>query len=477
MKNSDVSSALTYAQVSGHNVRSVVSKNEPDRHRAKALGDLESALPHKDDLPEGVDIDAVVTTPDFHAGKPVPVGVVVDMKGAVMPHVIGNDIGCGMRMIVLDGLKEDDLHQADLESHLRHIHFQGGRNISLSGYDRHAILREGIPGLLEALGRERRGLLTGMDMKSAWGDVDRTSDDGYFATTDVDPDFAEFGDPEDGHRFDAILGTIGGGNHFVELGVVDNLVDGSFATACGVSKGSVVLVVHSGSLDFGQRVGTAVKEKLKAAGAGRVLDFGSHQELAQRYENGLANAANIAFVNRFLIGLSSIEALRRATGTEVGHRLVYDAPHNTIWKQGDIYRHRKGACSARGVGDLVGSPYQWLGEPVILPGSMGDGTWLLKGLGNADGLSSAAHGAGRRLARQEARGQALVPSQLRVVGPVDPKAANVRSRPDILAEIEGRLKEEAPDAYRPIESVVEPMVEAGLVEKVAKVRPVLTVKG
>ena len=158
-------------------------------------------------------------------------------------------------------------------------------------------------------------------------------------------------------------------------------------------------------------------------------------------------------------------------------RLVYDAPHNVIWKEGDIFRHRKGACPARGVGQLGGSPYQWLGEPVILPGSMGDGTWLLKGNGSKDSLESAAHGAGRRLSRRDARAQAVVPTGLHIVGPLDLDSPDLRGRPDILKDVGGRLKEEAPAAYRPIDSVVTPLVEVGVVGRVARIRPVLTVKG
>ncbi|MDO9417165.1 RtcB family protein [Pararhizobium sp.] len=487
MKTTDEQSAIRHAIVSGHAVRSVVPDNEPERHRARALADLQAALPSASLLNKGGGlnngkgrISAVVTTPDFHAGKPVPVGVVVDAKGIIMPHLIGNDIGCGMRMIVLEGITESDLGP-DLERHLRHVHFQGGRDVALTGRDREAVLREGIPGLLESLGNGRKGLLAKLDMASSWKDVDRTSDDGFFVTDGVDADFADYADPDGGTRHDAILGTIGGGNHFVEFGVVHGIEDGTFAAAAGLRTGTVVLVVHSGSLDFGQRVGTAVKEKLHALRRPgedeRVLGLSDRPELARRYLNGLANAANAAFVNRLLIGLSAIEALERTVGRSIGHHLVYDAPHNTIWQRDDVIRHRKGACPARGPGALAGSPYEWLGEPVILPGSMGDGTWLLKGLGSAEGLESAAHGAGRRLSRGDARSQAIVPEQLRIVGPVDLKSPALRGRADIIKEVEGRLNEEAPSAYRPIESVVTPMVEAGLVGRVAKIRPVLTVKG
>jgi tRNA-splicing ligase RtcB len=316
-------------------------------------------------------------------------------------------------------------------------------------------------------------------MSAAWRDIDRMSDAGAFPTTSVDPDFREYGAIDNDFRYDAILGTIGGGNHFVELGAIESVLDGGYAGACGIRKGAVVLVVHSGSLDFGQRVGSAAREKMRAARAvdGEERIVGLDDPLFLRYLNGHSNAANIAFVNRFLIGLAAVEAVRRTVGHDISHRLVYDAPHNTVWESGGTVRHRKGACPAAGIGTLRGSPYEWIGEPVILPGSMGDGTWLLRGCGSADGLFSSAHGAGRRLSRQEARSAPRTAGDLRIVGPIDPYDPAVRGRRDILAELEGRLSEEAPAAYRPIDLVVDPMVDAGLVARVAKVSPILTVKG
>lgn len=360
-----------------------------------------------------------------------------------------------------------------------HVFFQGGRDIALRGLDRRAILRGGVPGLLEALADRREGLLARCDLVGLWQDVDRTSDAGVFPSTAIDPDFEDYIAGEGIFRRDAILGTIGGGNHFGEFGVVERVVDGAFAQVCGLQKNAVVLVVHSGSLDFGQRVGSTAKERLAAVrgpdGECRIGVQGS--DTCRRYMNGHANAVNAAFVNRLLISLAAVSALPRVAGREIAHRLIYDAPHNSIWEQGEVLRHRKGACPAAGPGDLKGSPYQWFGEPVILPGSMGDGTWLLKGLGSGVGLVSSAHGAGRKLSRQEARAFAELGSTLKVVGPVDRLDPHIRGRLDILAELDGRLKEEAPGAYRSIDLVVDPMVEAGLVDRVARIRPVLTVKG
>ncbi|WP_171049011.1 RtcB family protein [Rhizobium sp. MHM7A] len=475
------SSAITRDHINGQEVHSVIAKNEPLSQRRRALDDLSAAIPLPSDLPEEVgSITSIATTPDFHAGKPVPVGVVVDTQGMIMPHLVGNDVGCGMHMLVLEGVKADEL-SPELENALRYVHFQGGRGVALNGRHRHAILRDGLPGLADALKAERHGLFSDLSLDDMWGDIGRTCDLGRFETVGVDPMFERYGDVDGGVQYDAILGSIGGGNHFVEFGVVDRLADGAHARSCGVAAGSVVLVVHSGSLDFGQAVGSFARERLaevRQPGVDhRVLSAERHPALYARYVNGLANACNIAFVNRFLIALASIKALESVLGRSVGRRVVYDAPHNVLWERNGFARHRKGACPARGPGELEGSPYHWLGEPVILPGSMGDGTWLLKGCGSVDGLQSAAHGAGRKLSRQEARHQAVIPSALRVVGPVDLNAAALKSRPDIRKEASGRLLEEAPGAYRSIDDVVDPMVDAGLVSRVAKIRPILTVKG
>ena len=468
--------------VAGHVVRSVVSSDEPENHFLRSLADLDAALPTPDAMSaRGASVRAVATTPDFHPGKPVPVGVVADIDGAVLPHMIGSDIGCGMRMLVLDGIGANDLLSPLIDSHLRHLFFQGGRDIALTGTDRHAILRYGVPGLLDNLKGSSAGLLSKLDLSACWSDLERHADDGAFACESIDADFADYAKIDDRHRRDAILGTIGGGNHFVELGYVDQIEDGAFARAARLKPGSVVLVVHSGSLDFGQRVGTATKERLrsgcKPGEDWRILSRNSQPDLYRRYMTGHANAVNAAFANRFFIGLIAVEAVARALGREVEHHLVYDAPHNTVWESGNTVRHRKGACPAKGVGALAASPYEWYGEPVILPGSMGDGTWLLGGCGSSYALESCAHGAGRKLSRQEARSQATIDQALRVVGPVDMRGIELQGRRDILAEINARLKEEAPAAYKPIDSVVEPMIEAGLAIKVAKIKPIITVKG
>jgi tRNA-splicing ligase RtcB len=396
--------------------------------------------------------------------------------------MIGNDIGCGMRMIVVEGMEADDL-PVSLDQHLRHIFFQGGRDLALTGRNRRALLRDGLPGLLESLAAGRKGILAKLDLAACWNDLDRTCDDGVFEASDIDPDFAHYAAPDADFRHDAILGSIGGGNHFVEVGRVDAIVDGAFAKQCRISRNSLIVVVHSGSLDFGQRIGSATRERLEARKNGRIdrrlLSLDVDPALYSHFAMGQANAVNAAFANRFFLAVQTVEALARAMKLELAFRTVYDAPHNAIWfdLHDNIARHRKGACPARGVGELDSSAFRCFGEPVILPGSMGDGSWLLSGRGNSKMLQSAAHGAGRRLSRMEARKEQETFEHLRVVGPVDLESLAIRSRPDVVREALGRLREEAPGAYRSINDVVDAMCDADMVTKAVRIRPLLTVKG
>ena len=474
-------SGIAQSRVADHCVHSVCAIGEPEGHKRRAYADLADALPSEVACAEiGAVIHRIATTPDFHPGKPVPVGVVADIEGAVLPHMIGNDIGCGMRIIVIEGQTASALPDV-LDGELRHVYFQGGRDLALTGRNRQALLRDGLPGLLESFVAGRKGLLAKLDVSACWDDLDRCCDAGVFETTGIDPDFEHYAALDDDFRHDAMLGSIGGGNHFVEIGRVDRIDDMAFASAFGISADALIIVVHSGSLDFGQRVGSAMREKLQAQ-KGKRLDhrlLSRHVDAAlyRRFMTGQANAVNAAFANRFFIAVEAVEALSRAFKRELSFRTIYDAPHNAIWIGRERALHRKGACPARGVGSLTGDRAKWFGEPVILPGSMGDGSWLLTGMGNADMLESSAHGAGRRLSRREARQVPDSLSRLRVVGPVDLDSQAIRSRPDVALEAKASLLEEAPSAYRPIDVVVDAMCNAGMVRRAVRVRPMLTVKG
>ena len=488
--NDRADAGATTVTVGDHTAHLLPAQKEPEKQLTKALSDLAAALPTASALAAHADscsVESIAITPDFHGGKPMPVGVVTQTTDFLMPHAIGNDIGCGMRSVVLPEITEQDVveNRPALMKSLRHVFFQGGRHLSLSGRQRRAILRDGLIGLLETLADHHDGLLGYYDRAQCEAELDHTCDLGAFAADDVVDAFDAFCGEADDVRRDSVLGTIGGGNHFVELQVVERIADNASAHCYGLAEGQIVVTVHSGSLGFGQNVGTTVAEQLRAAWSGRtgadvrVLALsGPTAGIVENYLAGLANATNAAFANRLFLGLATIKALSDVLGRRFDHRLIYDAPHNVIWRQApDQFLHRKGACPARGPQDLGGTPFAHVGEPVILPGSMGDATWILAGCGSGDTLSSSAHGAGRRLTRQEARREPFAREDLSVVGPIDLDDPQVRRRPDIVAEARERLAEEAPNAYRPIDNVVGAMVAQSVVRPVARLRPLVTAKG
>jgi tRNA-splicing ligase RtcB len=167
---------------------------------------------------------------------------------------------------------------------------------------------------------------------------------------------------------------------------------------------------------------------------------------------------------------------------EMSARLVYDAPHNLFWRDGDRVVHRKGATPAGGHEQMMGGPYAMWGEPVIVPGSMGAPSYLLRGRGDPRTLASACHGAGRRVprgatARASDRELDAFLEEFRVVTPLDHRDPMVTRRADVMAAWRRDLKQEAPWAYKDIGPVVSSLHAGGVADPVAELHPLLTVKG
>lgn len=440
----------------------------------------------------------VVLTPDFHRGGGIPVGTVGEAHGFVVPQAVGNDVCCGMRLLVTD-ITRDELapHLDTIHRPLRGVFFQGKREIPMSPRQREALLREGLWGLHETSGDNANdGIWRYYDARAQEADLQRVHFQGVLAARNI---FA-FGDyitgsgASDGR--DSQIGSIGGGNHFVELQVIDEILDGATAYEWGVRPGTIAIMAHSGSVGLGYPVGGHFLDKARALfpaemkhpehGFYAIPTRGPHAQLAASYLDAMHNAANFAFGNRLMLGLMATRVLSETLGRDVGARLVYDAPHNLIWaddKLDGMHLHRKGACPALG-GDpaLPASPFRFTGHPVIIPGSMGAASYLLAGEGNTAALCSACHGAGRSLSRGKSRHvdertYTETFERLRVVTPIDPTAPEVRLRRDVLAEHHARLKEEAPYAYKDITPVVQTVEDAKVARRVARMWPLLTIKG
>lgn len=437
----------------------------------------------------------VVLTPDFHRGAIIPVGTVADAHGFVIPAAVGNDIGCGMRLIATDvDVEQLPPVRAALERRLRAIFFEGERDIPLSPRQREALLRAGLPGLHEARGdNASEGLWRLYRAQEQARELERVHSNGAFPTDGAElfADYIRASGARDGR--DPQIGSVGGGNHFVELQSVDEILLGSTAYEWGLSRGKVLVMCHSGSVGLGHAVGAAFRDaarRLHPSGAPaprhgfHVLPMrGPRASEGRRYLAAMRAAANFAFANRLFLGLMALRALSEALGREVQGRLIGDAPHNLVWEAGgDRFLHRKGACPAPGPLPESPGPFRYTGHPVIVPGSMGDASFALAGLGNGALLASASHGAGRSLSRgksmhvaQETAARALAP--LRVVTAIDPDSPRFRARPEILEALRARLQEEAPYAYKPVTPVIQSLEEADVARCVARFRPLMTVKG
>lgn len=431
----------------------------------------------------GARLERVVLTPDFHKGAGMPIGTVLQTRGALIPQAVGNDVNCGMRLETTALTVERVRPRLDaLERRLRHLFFEGGRRIALSPLQREALLRDGLPGLL-ALPRPREGVWT----QAGPQDADPARLHRPALPTATARAFADWIHSAGGTSFDGLIGGVGGGNHFVELQYVARIHDRRAAYAWGLRRDHVVIMVHSGSLALGHQAGATGRDLARSLWPrGVPLPRNGIVPLpadrAGRYLEALGNAANFALGNRYFLALMMRAALAAECG-EPAAQPLYDAPHNLLWRHDDgRVVHRKGAAPAGGHAEMAGGPYEAWGEPVIVPGSMGAASHVLRGRGEPRALATACHGAGRRLSRgaaaraDDAELEAFL-REFRVVTPVDHRDPAVRRRTDVLAAWRRDLKQEAPWAYKDAGPVVSSLERADVARPVAELRPLLTVKG
>jgi tRNA-splicing ligase RtcB (3'-phosphate/5'-hydroxy nucleic acid ligase) len=414
----------------------------------------------------------VYAMPDVHEGYGFPVGGVAAMRvsdGVISPGGVGYDINCGVRLLAAD--LDLETARPSLESAVhdlsRSIPSGPGRNplLDLSGGEVERVLNEGCPFLVE------RGLALVEDLAAteAGGRLTR-ADAGRVSSRAK----------QRGHNQ---LGTIGSGNHFVEVQVVDEVFDRAAAEAYGLRPGQLTVLIHTGSRGLGHQVCTDYVRQLDQVMPHYGIRLPDRQlacaPLAspegQAYFGAMCAAANFAWANRQAITASARRVFTRAFGEAGRLRLVYDVAHNIAKLEQhagvELCVHRKGATRAFGPSHPeTPASYRTVGQPVFIPGSMGTASYVLAGTDAAMALSfgSTCHGAGRAMSRSEAK----------------------RARPghEIRRELESKgiivrcassseLAEEAPAAYKDVERVVDVVHRAGLARKVARLRPVGVVKG
>lgn len=451
----------------------------------------------KDFFPYPPRMHKVSVTPDFHKAAGIPVGTILKTSNFMCPQAIGNDVNCGMRLHLTSLTADKVTPKLDqLETALRHAYFEGGRDIAMNREQRHALLKDGMQGLLDTVPKGQGGLWDLYDEYIKQPHLgERMEQQGWFPAETVMEELDDFLGTDKLGR-DGQIGSIGGGNHFVEVQRVEKILEGATAHAWGLKVGQVVVMVHTGSVSIGHVAGGVVRNKLRSIYP-KSIQFpengilplphcsrgGKHHAEFSRILDAIWNAANFAFGNRMFLGLIAIKALRDVCG-DLSFPLLYDAPHNMAWGGGcGVWIHRKGACPAHGPDySDPDRAFMHYGEPIMVPGSMGASSFILAGRGSEEAIFSASHGAGRALSRGDALrvddGQfEKFMKEFRVVTPVDFRRQDIRMRRDIMDKKLEDIKKEAPYAYKGIGAVIKTIEQAGMAVPVAELKPIMTVKG
>jgi tRNA-splicing ligase RtcB len=412
-------------------------------------------------------VDAALAMPDVHQGYGFPVGGVAAMElpdGVVSPGGVGYDINCGVRLLALP-LTETELgrrREALVHELSRAIPAGAGKTTRRRGPDLETVLREG---------------------PVAWAseaDVERTESRG--ALPGADPAAVSARARE---RGDGQLGTMGSGNHFVELQRVERILDPHAAATYGLRERQLTVLIHSGSRGLGHQICSDYVKRMEPAMRRYGIELPDRQLACapasspegRAYLGAMAAAANFAWANRQAIAdavRATVAAVLGKAAAEATNQ-VYDVAHNVAkverYENRELLVHRKGATRAFPAGSPdIPAAYRDVGQPVFIPGSMGTASYVLAGEPRALELSfgSTCHGAGRSLSRTSARkriGGAELRRDLETRGIVVRSPSNKG------------LAEEAPFAYKDVDRVVDVVARAGLARRVARLTPLGVVKG
>jgi tRNA-splicing ligase RtcB (3'-phosphate/5'-hydroxy nucleic acid ligase) len=414
--------------------------------------------------------------PDIHQGYGFPIGGVaaVDFEhGVVSPGGVGFDINCGVRLATCSLTREDVVPRIkDLVNQVfRDVPCgTGGEGrVKLNPKQLDDVLQHGARWMVDNGHGEERDL----EFAEEHGQL-RAADPGK-----VSDRAKERGRPQ--------LATIGSGNHFVEIQYVDSIHDAEAARAMNLTEGGITIMVHCGSRGLGHQVCTDYVAQMGAAMKryGIVIPDRQlacvpiHSPEGQSYLGAMNAAANYAWANRQGILDLLRDAFRTIFGKSTRLDLLYDVCHNIAKRekhtvagaQRDVLVHRKGATRAFPPGhrDLP-APYRHVGQPVIIPGSMGTASWILAGAEAAmrETFGSTCHGAGRLLSRAAARKGRDARQEQRKL-----------EKGGVLVRSESRdgILEELPAAYKDVDEVIEVVHQAGLATKVARLRPMGVIKG
>jgi tRNA-splicing ligase RtcB len=419
-------------------------------------------------------VKAAYAMPDIHWGYGFPIGGVAafDLEdGIISPGGVGFDINCGVRMLVVDG--NSDIVKKNLESLIKRIYESipvgvgETSDLRFSKNDFKKIVEQGVRKVIE-MGYGTEEDLLRIEDRGTLEDCD---------FSDVSEEAYERGKDE--------LGTLGAGNHFIEIQLVEEVYDEEIASVFGIKKGDITILIHTGSRGFGHQIATDyikymrdnLKDHNKNLPDKQLINAPFKSEWGQAYYSAMNCAANYAFANRQIITHMIRKAFKSVVGMNV--RLVYDVAHNIAkveeyeidGRKRKVIVHRKGATRAFGPGNpALPEVFKKTGQPVIIPGSMGTASYILVGTKKAEEMTfgSTAHGAGRALGRREATRELSVNHVLKEL-----ESKGIK----IMAKSKKGIVEEAPEAYKNVDKVVQIVDEIGISLKIAKCTPLGVVKG
>jgi tRNA-splicing ligase RtcB len=421
----------------------------------------------------------VLAMPDMHQGYGFPIGGVVATAlpdGAISPGGVGYDINCGVRLLASQ-IQFEEIHpyMDELASALQANCPSGvgkGGSVKLKAGELDQVMAKGARWAVQ------RGLGSAQDLE-------RTEEEGHLAGADPEKVSARARD-----RGKDQIGTLGAGNHFIEVDRVERVVDEAVARRIGLFAGQVVVQIHCGSRGLGHQVCTDYVNLFQKAVRKYGIDLPDRELVCaplsspegRDYLAAMKAAANYAFANRQVLA----EHIRRSFEQTLAGKVktyhlfqIYDIAHNMAkveshsvgGRMAEVCVHRKGATRAFGPGaDALPLVYRDIGQPVLVPGSMGTSSWVLVGSQGAmtQAFGSTCHGAGRTMSRHQAKRSVQGPALRRAL-----EGEGIRVRAGSMAG----LAEEAPAAYKDVDRVVEVVHGAGLARKVARLAPLAVIKG
>lgn len=427
-------------------------------------------------------IGYAIAMPDIHWGYGFPIGGVAAMDtetGVISPGGVGYDINCGVRLLRTDLTFEEV--QPRLEQLVDTLYQMVPAGVGSEGAvvvkSRNEFEKVLVEGARWAIYQRHLGVPEDLECIEEYGRIDGADPD------KVSRRAIERGMPQ--------LGTLGSGNHFLEVQVVQEIYDTRFAKALGIERvGQIVIMIHCGSRGFGHQVCDDYLDVMEAA----IRKYGIwlpdrqlacapfNSPEAQNYLGAMRCAINYAFANRQCITHNVRKAFEKVFGTsweKLGVRLVYDVAHNIAkveehlidGEKKTVVVHRKGATRAFPPGHpAIPERYREIGQPVLIPGSMGTGSFVLVGTDGAmkETFGSTCHGAGRVMSRAKAKKSVRhheLLERLRRQGII------------VRGTTKATVVEETPEAYKDVDEVTRCVHEAGISIRVARMRPIGVVKG